>query len=98
MVEPGVDVAADVAAINEGLATRVGDTYPINGRVYGVHDGTLFPISGRGFHQLTRGGFQALGVLNKFGDTPQAHAILSRMKNVEPKDIEAALKAWKAGK
>lgn len=42
--------------------------------------------------------FQALGVLNKFGDTPQAHAILSRMKNVEPKDIEAALKAWKAGK
>lgn len=76
---------------------RVGDTFEINGRTYGVHDGTLFPMSGPGFHQLNRGAFQALGVLNKFGDTPQAHAILGRMKNVGPDEVAAAMKAWRAG-
>jgi RHS repeat-associated protein len=97
VIEPGVDVAADVAGVNQGLAKRVGNTFEINGRIYGIHDGTLFPISGPGFHQLNRGAFQALGVLNKFGDSPQAHSILARMKNVGPSEIEAALKAWRAG-
>jgi hypothetical protein len=70
----------------------------VNGRTYGVHDGTLYPISGTGFHQLNRGAFQALGVLNKFGDTSQARVILARMKNVGPSEIEAALLAWRASR
>ena len=97
VVEPSVDLAGDVAAINRGAAVRVGDTFEINGRVYGSHDGTLFPIPGEGFHQLNRGAFKALGVLNKFGDTPLAHKILGQMHNVRPADVEAAMTAWRAG-
>jgi filamentous hemagglutinin len=98
VIEPGVDVAGDVARIQAGKAARMNGNYIINGRAYGVHDGTLYPISGPGFHQLSRGAFQALGVLNKFGNTPQAHTILGRMKNVGPAEIEAALKAWSASR
>lgn len=98
VIEPGVDVAGDVAGIQAGKAARVNGNYVINGRTYGVHDGTLYPISGPGFHQLNRGAFQALGVLNKFGNTPQAHAILEKMKNVGPGEVEAALKAWSASR
>jgi hypothetical protein len=50
MIEPGVDVAGDVAALNAGKATREGNTFIVNGRTYGMHDGTLYPISGPGFH------------------------------------------------
>jgi hypothetical protein len=96
VIEPGVDVAGDVAAIRAGRATRVDGHYVVNGRTYGVHDGTLYPVSGPGFHQLNRGSFQALGVLNKFGDTAEARAILGRMKNVGPDELEAALAAWRA--
>ncbi|HEX8110293.1 MAG TPA: hypothetical protein VF516_21325 [Kofleriaceae bacterium] len=98
VIEPGVDVAGDVAGIQAGKAARVNGNYVIHGRMYGVHDGTLYPISGPGFHQLNRGAFQALGVLNKLGNTPQAHTILERMKNVGPAEIEAALKMWSASR
>jgi hypothetical protein len=98
VIEPGVNVAGDVAGIQAGKATRVNGNYVINGRTYGVHDGTLYPISGSGFHQLNRGAFQALGVLNKFGNTPQAHAILAKMKNVDSVEMDAALKVWSASR
>lgn len=91
-----MDVAADVKAINEGLAQRVGDTYSINGRTYGIHDGTLYPISGAGLHQLDRAGFKALGVFNKFGDSSRAAEILQKM-GLSQEAIDAGLAAWKAG-
>jgi len=94
VIEPGVEAAAaaEIKEIRAGNVTRVNGTYTINGRTYGVHDQTLFPISGPGFHQLNRGAFQALGVLNKFDGTPQAYDILSKMKNVGPAEVDAALK------
>jgi Domain of unknown function (DUF4157) len=98
VIVPGVDVATDVAGIRAGNAARADGNYVINGRTYGSHDGTLYPISGPGFHQLNRGAFQALGVLNKFGDTSQAHSILTKMKNVGPSEVEAALAAWSASR
>jgi len=96
VVEKGVDVAGDVAAINQGLAQRVGDKFIVNGRTYGVHDGTLYPISGPGFHLLDRPSFKALGVLNKFGDTPYAATIMQRM-GLPAESIDAGRIAWKAG-
>ncbi len=95
VIEPGVDVASDVAAINQGLAQRTGDRFFVNGRTYGVHDGTLYPISGLGLHQLDRGGFKALGVLMKFGDTPRAAEIMKHM-GLSPEAIDAGRSAWKA--
>ena len=96
VIEPGVDVAGDVAGINSGQAQKVGDMFEINGRTYGVHAGTLHPVSGPGFHQLDRAGFKALGVLNKFGDTNQAADILQVM-GLSEEAITAGQKAFKAG-
>lgn len=94
--EPGLNVAADVAAINSGLAQRVGDRFIVNGRTYGHHDGILYPISGPGLHQLDRGGFRALGILNVFGDTPRAAEIM-QMRKLTAEAIEAGRTAWRAG-
>ena len=95
VIEPGVDVAADVAAINKGLAQKIKDKFMINGRTYGMHDGRLFPISGNGFHQLDRASFKALGVLNKFGNTTKANQIFNKM-GLSDDAVNAALKAWEA--
>ena len=94
VVEPGINVADDVAAINSGVAKRVGDKYIVNGRTYGFHDGTLYPISGSGIHQLNRPAFKALGVLNKFGHTEKASQILENM-GISSENIAAALKVWR---
>lgn len=79
VTEPGVDVQKDMDAINAGDAARTGATFPVNGRTYGLHDGTLYPISGAGFHQLDRGVFKALGILNESGPTERAFSILEKM-------------------
>ena len=96
MIEPGVDVAGDVATINAGKATREGNTFIVNGRTYGMHDGILYPISGPGFHQLDRGAFKALGVYNTFGDTPRAAEILDKIGMSEA-HRQTALNVWRAG-
>ena len=93
--EPWVDVASDVAAINEGKATRVGQNWVVNGRTYGVHDGTLYPIQGPGLHQLSNRAYKALGVFNQFGNTPRAAEILSKM-GTSATDREAALLVYEA--
>lgn len=102
VVEPGVDVRADVDAINRGKAdpgrSATGDpTYTVNGRTYGVHDdGRLYPIEGPGLQQLSRQEFKALGVYNKFGDSPRANQILDAMGADE--SVRArALEVWKKG-
>lgn len=97
MIEPNADVAADVTAIRSGAAQLQGDRFILpNGRIYGHHDGTLYPISGPGFHQLDRGAFKALGVYNKFGNTDRANQILENMgMSAEAKEI--ALRVWRLG-
>ena len=65
-----VNVQEDVAAIRSGKAVKKGEDFIVNGRIYEAHgNGTLFPKSGPGLYELDRGGYQALGILNKFGNT-----------------------------
>ena len=97
MIAPWVDVAGDVAAINAGRATRVGDTFVVNERTYGVHEGTLYPIAGLGYHRLDRGAYKALGVYNAFGDGPRAAEILDMM-GIDSEQRAAARAAWRAGR
>jgi hypothetical protein len=53
VIDPAVDVAADIAAINRGVANREGDRYTVNGRVYGVEqNGRAYPITGSGIFQF----------------------------------------------
>jgi len=79
VVLPGVDMNADVSAINSGEVESVNGTYTVNGRTYGVHNGTLYPMSGNGVHPLDRGAFKALGVFRTFGMSEQTEFILGRM-------------------
>lgn len=101
VLEPRVDVNADIQAIRAGAA-QVGralggeTTYTIRGRTYGIHpNGTLYPMHGDGVHVLDRGGFKALGVYNKFGDTPRAEQIIESMGTAAPAR-EEALSVWRA--
>jgi hypothetical protein len=99
VIEPWVDIDADVGAILVGNAARAGDTFEFDGRRWGVEsNGTLYPISGPGFIRLDRESYRALGVYNTFGDTPQAAAILDRMHNQTPASRRNGLHAWRAGR
>lgn len=93
MILPGVDVNADVTAINAGEVPFVEGTYTVNSRTYGVHDGTLYPISGDGFFQLNRGAYKALGVYKTFGLTDRAEEILNFM-GMSPENRAAALTVY----
>ena len=67
VAEPGVDISKDVADIRAGLGKIDGERITVNGRTYGSHDGTLYPIEGQGLHQLDRGTFKALQTMRKHG-------------------------------
>lgn len=75
-----VNVASDVQAIREGKARFLNNEFHINGRVYGHHDGTLFPVSGSGFYSLNRIEYKTLGVYNQLGNNDKANQILNNMK------------------
>lgn len=106
VVEPRVDVNADVAAINEGKAVAEVSpsgvrTYRVNGRVYGVEpNGTLYPMTGDGLIVLNRNEFKILGIFNKFGDTARAMEIINLQAptaKFTKAEVDAARQAWKAG-
>ena len=90
---PSVNFDADAAVINSGNASKVGDQYYTNGRWYGQHDGTLYPISGRGLYKLDRGAFKALGILNQFGDTEKSATIFKNMK-MAPEALSSAREVY----
>ncbi len=93
VAEPGVDMAGDVAAIRAGRGEIVGDRIHINGRVYGSHDGTLYPVEGAGLHQLDRGTFKALQSMRQHG-VEGARPYLDNMGvSAETRDRAAALLA-----
>lgn len=85
VIDRGTNVAGDVAAIRAGRATE-GRTaggeksYTVNGRTYGAHaNGTLYPVSGPGFTDLTRIQFKALGAMNALSADPRLPSILRSM-------------------
>lgn len=97
VIMPWVDVARDVAAINRGEAIRQGDRYTVHGRVYGLEpSGTLFPIDGDGFVQLSRGAYAALGAFRTLGFTAQTERIVARMHNVGPDERADAVAVIRA--
>ena len=95
VVEPSVDVADDIKIIKAGQATIENDKFVLpNGRIYGHHNGTLYPISGPGLHQLDRPAFKALGVYNKLGNTLRSEAILNNM-GISAEAKNTALQVWR---
>lgn len=96
VIESRVDVRADIDAINRGEAVRDGNTFTVNGRVYGMEpNGAAYPITGSGVHQLNRPAYKALGWYNLLGDTDEAERQLDR-EQIDAEHRAAALKAWRA--
>jgi hypothetical protein len=81
IILPGVNLAADVRAINAGEAIRIGEILSINGRRYWVDQpNTLYPIDGDGLVPADRGTYKAIGIYNQFGLTPAAEDRLERSR------------------
>lgn len=96
VIESWVDVQADIDAINQGATMREGEEFVVAGRRYHVKpDGRTYPVSGRGFHQLARRSYIALGVYNQLGLTAAAEAQLNRMQ-IPVEDRVPARVAWQA--
>ena len=100
VIMPGVDTRADLHAIESGQARWNPDTqrYELpNGRIYGVKDnGTLFPVSGPGFEQLSRGEYQALQhYIRSGGDIAAADAAMARNPFITDADRQRALEIFR---
>jgi hypothetical protein len=91
--EPWVPAQDDVSAIRSGKATYSRGQWLVNGRVYAEHDGTLYPVSGAGVHELDRSTYKALGVYNSLMDTPNAARIPSILGNMGVTEAQAQA-AW----
>ncbi len=79
VILPGIDIQPDLQAIREGRAMRDGPYYVVNGRYYGIHEGSrIYPEQGPGLMTLDRGAFRALGIYNSLGGTPDAEQRLDR--------------------
>lgn len=79
IIMPGVDYNADVERIRNGEYNKVKDGYEVNGRIYGVHDGRLYPISGEGFVTLTRDEYKLLIKLKTEYRNPKVFEFLENM-------------------
>ncbi|OCG44017.1 hypothetical protein A9G35_08880 [Gilliamella sp. Choc5-1] len=98
MIDSSVDVAKDITDIKNGHAIIKGDLITVNGRTYlREANGTLAPISGKGFTTLDRGEFKILAVYKTFGNTKQANQILNNMRASEEAKLKA-FEVWKRNK
>jgi hypothetical protein len=91
--EPWVNIRKDLEEINLGRALRDGEHFIVNNRVYKIHNSTIHPVSGDGFHSLDRGTYKALGVYNTFGNSQRSSSILDNM-GILLESRERALNVW----
>jgi len=101
MIEPWVDVRADIDAINGGKAFchRASGRIWIHGRLYGTHTdrrtGTIFPISGAGFIGISSAQHFAVRTFARYnGITPAAEYELACNGKITNEDIEVARVIW----
>jgi uncharacterized protein YukE len=99
VVLPGTDVAKDLDDVAAGRATwnAKGNCYEVNGRSYGVEGtGTVYPISGPGFVNLSRSEYKVLKqLIGSDGDVTAAREALRRDPSVSEADWTAALDVFK---
>lgn len=96
MLDPDVDVAGDLRAMEAGNFTRTGNDIAVNGRVYEMHPetGTVFPKSGRGVVQMDRAQHQLLKRLNS-GSFENAMKFADNFPGLDRSKIDAVLNLWR---
>ncbi|GAA0516677.1 hypothetical protein Ade02nite_25150 [Paractinoplanes deccanensis] len=95
IVLPGTDVAGDLAQISAGHATwnPTSNRYKVNGRTYAVEDtGTVIPVSGPGFVDLSRPAYKVLKqLIGSNGDIDAARRALARDPAIGDAEWRSAL-------
>lgn len=97
LIGPAVNVRADIEAINDGRAVRLGELFLVNGRTYQQEpDGIVFPVAGSGIYTgIRRGVMYALHALARYnGPTPEAEYEIFRHPAISPEDRERAIELW----
>ncbi|MEV4345305.1 hypothetical protein AB0J83_12585 [Actinoplanes sp. NPDC049596] len=99
VVLPGTDVEGDLAEIAAGRGTWEPRTnrYEINGRTYAVEDtGTVIPVAGPGFVNLTRSAYKVLKqLIGSDGDVRSASEALRRDPAIGDADWRSALEVFR---
>ncbi len=99
LLEPWVDVRANLDAINagEGVYDPATRRIWVNGRLYGMHEnGTTFPIEGDGIIPLNRGTYRALQAYQEYnGINERSIHALRREKGVTDEDRATAQRIWR---
>ena len=93
---PWVDFGQDLKDIRAGGATRDGNRFDVNGRVYALEGGgRLYPLSGEGLVEIGRGAYRALGMYNDWGLTEMAEVRLARAR-IREDERAVARQIWRA--
>ncbi len=100
MIEPWVDVQADLDAINRGeaIVDHQHATAWINGRLWGFHTdtGTAYPMEGKGFVRLNQLQFFALRTIARYnGLNARSEATLNRHPDLTDEDREIVRRLWR---
>ncbi len=99
LLEPWVDVRADLDAINAGE----GDYDPatrriwVNGRLYGMHEnGTTFPIEGDGIIQISRSIYKALTIIRRYnGVNDRSEREMTQDLSISQTDRDKSIRIWR---
>lgn len=83
IILPEVDYHKDIEDIKNGLYNKVEDTFIVNNRTYGAHDGRFYPIEGEGFITLDRNEYKLLIKLKTEYNNPKIKEILKNMEATE---------------
>lgn len=83
IILPHVDYNKDIEDIKKGLYNKINDTFEVNGRIYGCHNGRFYPISGDGFITLTRLEYKVLIKMKTEKNNPKLMEILKNMGATE---------------
>lgn len=96
VVDPDIDVDADLAKIRAGDFKQSGNDMIVNGRTYGIHSdtGRTYPISGPGVTNLDRAEHQFLKQLNS-QNFDNAMKFADNFPGLDADNIKRVLHIWR---
>ncbi len=96
MLDPEVDLAADMAEMASGNYRMVGEDLIVNGRTYGYHaeTGTVFPKHGPGIKQFSRMQHHFIKKLNAV-NFEDAMKFAQHLPGLDEVQVEEVLELWR---
>ncbi|MBA2469803.1 MAG: hypothetical protein H0V37_10400 [Chloroflexia bacterium] len=98
LIEPWVDVRADLDAMNngDGIYDPTTRRVWVNGRLYGMHEnGTTFPIEGDGIIPVNRATYKALTIMRRYnGVNEPSRYEIARDTAIGLADRNEAVRIW----